>query len=172
MLARRLVARTAIGGDNITTFCNAAQLAMSIYRTSDRYLESDVHAYETVEEERLAPRLSSSPVSIQHDKYQHLRKATPVNRPLFRTLMWVASLPPDIRPTALLLRYARIANLIAAAWRDQKCFCVYMESLLTDNRGNRQGFPPDVLSELVAVRRYHDALKDSDLTWTTLGKRG
>ena len=141
--------------DSIAPFGTLPRYAMTIYRTSDRYPESDVHAHELVAE-GLALRLGSSQISLEHDKYQHLRKAAPVNRPLHRTLMWVASLPRDIHPTALLRRYARIANLIAAAWGDPKCFCAYMESLFTDNRGNRRGFPPDVLSELVALQRYYD----------------
>ena len=145
---------------------------MIIYRTSDHYRQSDVQAIEPVEE-RLAPQLSTPQISIERDKYQHLRQATPVNRPLFRTSMWVASLPHEVQPIALLRRYARIANLIAAAWGAPKCFHAYMESLFTDNRGNRRGFPPDVLSELVALQRYHDGtLNDDKLTWNTIGKHG
>ena len=143
---------------------------MTIYRTSERYPRSDAHAYELVAEV-LAPRFRTSQISIERDEHQHLRKATPVNRPLHRTLMWVASLPHDIQPTALLRRYARIANLIAAAWGDRKCFGTYMESLFTDNRGDRQGFPPDVLSELVALQRYYDT-KDQNSPWDAVSKRG
>jgi hypothetical protein len=133
---------------------------MSIYRSFDRYPRSDVHAQEGVEE-RLAswPRSAASQINID-DRYQHLRKARPVNRPFPHTLMWVASLPHDVRPIALLRRYPRIANLIATTWADRKCFRAYMESLLTDTRGNRRGFPPDVLSNLAALQRYHDTVEE------------
>jgi len=47
-----------------------------------------------------------------------LRKAAPANEPLARTLEWIASLPADVQPTALLRHYARIANVIAAVWYD------------------------------------------------------
>jgi hypothetical protein len=33
-------------------------------------------------------------------------------------LEWIASLPADVQPTALLRHYARIANVIAAVWYD------------------------------------------------------
>jgi hypothetical protein len=47
-----------------------------------------------------------------------------------------------------------------------------MESLLTDKRGNRKGFPPEVLTELMALQRYRDSLAEDDLAWDTVGKRG
>ncbi len=105
----------------------------------------------------LRPSQGTSPINVESDQYQHLRKAAPIDRPLLRTTMWFARLPEDVRPHALLRRYARIVNVIAAAWGDAKCFRVYMESLFTDTRGNRRGFPPDVLSELVMLRRYYDS---------------
>jgi hypothetical protein len=74
--------------------------------------------------------------------------------------MWVASLPPTVQPTALVRRFARIANLVAATWGDEKAFDSYMELLLTDNRGNRKGLPPDVVAELVAVQRYRHTLQE------------
>jgi hypothetical protein len=145
---------------------------MSIYRNSNRYPLSDVHAHEAVDEGlALAPWRGASQIDIEADQHQRLRKATPINKPLLRTLMWVAELPHDVRPIALLRRYARIANLIAAAWGDRKCFHAYMESLFTDNRGNRRGFPPDVLSELVALQRYYDT-RDQNSPWDAVSKRG
>jgi hypothetical protein len=130
---------------------------MSTYRNSDRYLRSDVHGHAAVDEGlALAPWRGTSQIDIGLDQHKRLRKAPPINRPLLRTLMWLADLPHDIQPITLLRRYARIANLIAAAWGDPKCFRVYMESLFTDKRGNRRGFPPDVLSDLIALQRYYD----------------
>jgi hypothetical protein len=146
---------------------------MSIYRTSDRLPQSDVHAQEAVEE-RWAPVPfgGASQINIELDQYQHMRKATPINRPFPQTLSWCASLPADIRPNALVRRYARIANLIAVSWGDRKWFRAYIESLLTDSRGNRRGFPPDVLSNLVALQRYRDSIESNSLTWDAVGRRG
>jgi hypothetical protein len=88
------------------------------------------------------------------------------------TWKWVESLPPNIRPSALLRQYPRIANLVAAAWGDRKSFDTYMDSLLTDKRGNRQGFPPEVLKDLAELRRFYDVAKDDTSVWHTVRKRG
>jgi hypothetical protein len=130
---------------------------MSIYRLLDRYPRADVHATPIAAEGvALRSAQKTAAIDVQSDQYRHLRKATPIERPLLRTNMWFAGLPEDVRPHALLRRYARIANLIAAAWADPKCFRAYMDSLFTDTRGNRRGFPPDVLADLAAIRRYYD----------------
>ena len=130
---------------------------MSLYRPFDRYPRADVHAT-PIAAEGVALRSAhrKAAIDVQSDQYRHLRKATPIDRPLLRTNMWFASLPEEVRPHALLRRYARIANLVVAAWGDAKCFRAYMDSLFTDARGNRRGFPPDVLADLVAIRRYYD----------------
>src|ERR1041385_121720 len=93
---------------------------------------------------------------VQREKYKDQRKPAPVNAPLSRTVTWAASLPSDIRPNALLRRYARIANVIAATWPDPKAFDMYIDSLVNDRRGGgRQGFPLDVLGELTALALHH-----------------
>ena len=142
---------------------------MSIYRNSARRPRNDVYANE---EERLVPRSGPSQMNVGLEEQKHLRKVAPANVPLRRTLTWVAGLPPDVQPTALVGHFARIANLIAASWGDRKTFDAYMESLLTDKRGNRKGFPPEALTELMALQRYRDGLEDDDLGWDTVGKRG
>jgi hypothetical protein len=133
---------------------------MSIYRISDRCPRSDVYA-PAIEDRRLAlARPSAASLgNLDLGNYQHLRKATPANRAFPRTLTWISTLPADIRPTALVRRYPRIANLIAAVWGDSSCFASYMESLLTDKRGNRRGFPPDVSENLLSLQRYYRAMQ-------------
>ena len=143
---------------------------MDTYRTFNRYLRTDdVYAYEPVRSRLTRPRTPQ--INVESDQFQHMRRATPVSKPLHRTLMWVADLPQDVRPSALLRDYARIANVIAAAWGDRSCLHAYMESLFTDSRGNRRGFPPDVLSELQAIQRYYDT-KDHACPWEGVRKRG
>ncbi len=143
---------------------------MSIYRNPAlRRPRSDVYAYA---EERLVPRHEPSQVNVGVEEHKHMRKEAPAKMPLRRTLTWVAALPPDVQPTALVGHFARIANLIAATWGDRKTFDAYMESLLTDKRGNRKGFPPEVLAELMALQRYRDSFEEDDLAWDTVGKRG
>ena len=65
---------------------------------------------------------------------------------------WASTLPPDVRPNALLAKFPRIANLIAVLWRDPNSLRRYIDDLLVDKRGNRQGFPLDVLREFFALR--------------------
>jgi hypothetical protein len=131
---------------------------MSIYRLADRYLRRDVHAPD-IEDRRLAlvPSSKVSQIKPEHiGDYRHLRMTTPTKRVFPRTLRWVEMLPSEVRPIALLRRYPRIANLVASVWGAPKCLNTYMESLLTDQRGDRRGFPPDVLQDLVSLRRYYD----------------
>ena len=142
---------------------------MASYRNSHRYPPSDAQIDQPMRE-RWAPRPATSQISVGIEEHQHLRKATPTNVPLRRTLEWVKSLPPDVQPFAVVRRYARVANLIAATWEDSKAFHAYMESLLTDKRGNRKGFPPDVLAELLALHRHYDAKRQS-IPWATVAKR-
>lgn len=83
------------------------------------------------------------------------RRASPLNDLLNPTLRWAASLPPAIRPMALLNRFPRLANLVAASWKEPLSFRACIDDLLTDRRGGRQGLPPDVRDELENVRRYY-----------------
>jgi hypothetical protein len=73
-------------------------------------------------------------------------------------MLWVSTLRADVRPNALLAKFPRIANLIAALWRDPKALRRYVDDLLVDTRGNRKGFPLDILSELFALRAHYDEL--------------
>lgn len=119
----------------------------------------------------------SSATPSQHpshgEEHKGRRKAAPANVPLPRTLNWVEGLPSSVKPTALLRQYARIANVFAATWNDPKALSSYMNCLLRDDRGNRKGLPPDILSELLALREYHATLyAEQSSTWAVLRKRG
>ena len=57
---------------------------------------------------------------------------------------------------ALMAAFPRIANLLAANWKDPTVFHNYMRSLLVDRRGDRQGFSPRIKQELTRLRTaYH-----------------
>src|SRR5437764_13002835 len=142
---------------------------MSIYRKFAPHPRSDVYANT---EERLVSRTEPLHVNFELEKHKRLRKEAPANIPLRRTLTWIADLPLDIQPTALVRHFPRIANLIVATWGDRTTFEAYMESLLTDKRGHRKGFPPEALTDLMALQRYRDSLDADDLAWDTVGKRG
>lgn len=85
---------------------------------------------------------------------RRLRQASQFNLPLPTARRWVALLPGEIQPRALLRTYPRIANIMAALWGNRESFEKYLNDLLIDQRGNRQGFPPDVHIELLNLRDY------------------
>ena len=133
---------------------------MSTDRAFDIETSNDLSADDTTAE-KLVPR-GTSRMDIGSEEYRHLRRAEPACKPLPRTLKWVASLPPNVQPTALLRHFPRIANVIAATWGHSISLRSYMDCLFSDRRGTRQGFPPEVLRELVALKHYHNSLKPSD----------
>jgi len=85
-----------------------------------------------------------------------LRRQQPINVPLPRTLKWIANLPQDVKPLALLRQFPRIANLMALTWNEPASFKAYMDELLIDRRGNRQGFPKAIRQELLALREFRE----------------
>lgn len=68
---------------------------------------------------------------------------------------WLAGLPEAVRPRQLAARYPRIANRISTLWRRPVQMDKYFEDLLIDQRGDRQGFPLAVASELNALKEYY-----------------
>ena len=146
---------------------------MSVYRRLDRLPSSDMYAVRAKRETPAPSQATSSQGALPKEDYKRLRKAAPASEPLARTLEWSASLPPNVQPQALLRHYARVVNVIAAVWHDPKSLRSYMDCLCTNERGNRQGFPPNVLHELLELREYYDSLEPEDsLPWTVIHKRG
>jgi len=146
---------------------------MSIYRRFDRLPSNDMHAHRAKKHAPAQAQVAATRGASSKEQYRSARKATPAREPLPRTLAWIASLPLDVQPTVLLHHYARIANVIAAIWRDPKSLQSYMDCLFTDDRGDRRGFPLDVLHELLALREYYDSLDaENPSTWNAVHKRG
>jgi hypothetical protein len=65
---------------------------------------------------------------------------------------WLARLPDDFRPDLLAARYPRIANRMALLWRDPGLIEEYLDDLLVARRPNRQGFAPEVASDLQSLQ--------------------
>ena len=82
------------------------------------------------------------------------RKNRPIDRLLPIAERWSDALPAGLRPTALIAYYPRIANLLALHWDDRGALTAYLDQLLVDRRGHRQGFPPPVLAELRRLRDH------------------
>ncbi|MEP7183463.1 MAG: hypothetical protein ABI886_14885 [Betaproteobacteria bacterium] len=93
-------------------------------------------------------------LTLQSGDPRGWRRARPINQALPATLKWVESLPPEIKPLAVLRDYPRIANALARIWNDAVGVANYLDSLLVDRRGGRRGFPGDVHNELLCLREY------------------
>ena len=100
------------------------------------------------------PALPSVPDPPSERDLRSLRQASQFNLPLPTSHRWLALLPGEIQPRALLRQFPRIANIMAALWGNREPFEKYLNDLLIDYRGNRQGFPPDVHVELLNLRDY------------------
>jgi hypothetical protein len=134
---------------------------MSIYRKFDRSSPNDVHA------KPLKRELPSS-----EDAGSSQRRHAPSDEPLPQTMAWAAKLPRDIQPVALLRRFPRIANFIAAAWAEPEPLRRYFDEIFVDLRGNRKGFPPEVMEELFALRAHHeDEYPTTGVRWADAKKR-
>jgi len=89
------------------------------------------------------------------ERYVRQRKHAPLNRLLPHTLLWAKELPPQVVPEFLMKQFPRIANLLAANWKERTAFQNYLESLLVDRRGGRRGFATEIKQELTKLRTYY-----------------
>ena len=86
------------------------------------------------------------------------RSTEPASGLLRPTAQWAAALPSPVVPHALLSKFPRIGNLLAVLWQDPASLRRYLDDLLVDKRGNRQGFPLEALRELGALRAHYEEL--------------
>lgn len=137
----------------------------SIYRKRDSIVgpERDVHTVPrnggaVVDTRTARPGRANVAENGQGDRsandFTKLRRAQPTNVVLPVTRTWLRSFPDDRRPYHLAIRFARIANQLAAAWRDRNETMEVIKELLIDRRGGRKGFPPEVQAELVELFEY------------------
>jgi hypothetical protein len=66
----------------------------------------------------------------------------------------LSSLDRSVRPYQLAVRFPRIVNNLARLWQQPGELDRYLDGLLVDTRGNRQGFPLRILTELVALKEH------------------
>ena len=97
---------------------------------------------------------AGSPKAPEPGDWLSHRKNRPVDRLLPIATRWNDALPAALRPQALIAYYPRIANLLAMQWNDPSALSAYLDELLVDRRGHRQGFPPPVLNELLRLRDH------------------
>lgn len=73
-------------------------------------------------------------------------------------LEWLAKLPEGVRPEDLPLRFPRIANALARHWIYPDACRAYLDDLLIDKRGTRQGLPGEVADELATLKDYFETV--------------
>jgi hypothetical protein len=66
---------------------------------------------------------------------------------------WIATLAQEVQPRVTLLMFPRIVNRLARCWNDDEMLELLFDELLIDHRGGRQGFPPEVHAEILALCR-------------------
>ena len=113
----------------------------------------------SVEEARRA--LEGEPTKPGASQLTVKRTQTPKEPLLDVTRTWLASLPQDVRPMELPRQYPRIANRLRQLWKQVARCEEYLDDLLVDRRGTRNGFPPKIVQELEALREYHALLYPS-----------
>lgn len=70
------------------------------------------------------------------------------------------ALVPERYPSALAANYPRVLNQIIANWESPAEQDVYLNELVVDKRGNRAGFPPKVLAEILFISELYARWKE------------
>ena len=99
---------------------------------------------------------SVNPAAAQPD-YSKIRHAPDKNDLQLSAegMALLASLAVDVSPTKLAAAFPRIVNRMASLWKSPRQMDRYFEDLLTDTRGNRQGFPLGILMELTTLKDHY-----------------
>jgi len=74
------------------------------------------------------------------------------------TALWMQHLPKHVRPLRTVERFPHIANALAANWQAPDACRAYFDQLLLDQRGNRQGFPKLIATELAALKDHYESV--------------
>src|SRR4051812_26553555 len=84
--------------------------------------------------------------ALEHVEYRD-RKAVLESRPL-----------ADGKPESTIeQRFKHVSNHLIAMWGSEAC-SLYIKRLLVSDRIDRQGFPPDVIEDLILLDRLNDAV--------------
>lgn len=110
----------------------------------------------TLEEAKASLRDQAPPEAHAHSKtdWSAQRSASSPEQLSVASFKWIATLPANVRPHALARAYPRIANRLAEIWHRPVQCEKYLDDLVWDRRGNRQGFPPPIAAEIAALKAY------------------
>jgi hypothetical protein len=130
---------------------------MSVYRKFDEGAPSESFVYPERRQKVVRAPASPEPDASLGEQVQCVKRmAVPKNELLDTTFKWAVTLPRNVQPLALMRRFPRIANQLAASWSDTPSVRSYLDALLVDYRGDREGFLPEVLRELLTLRLYYE----------------
>lgn len=93
-----------------------------------------------------------TPEHLQRMEYEEEKQVSQ------KGMKWLLSLERDYFPIELARSYPRIVNKLAQTWDIPGEGTKYLDGLLLDDRGDRQGFPMSVLRELIALREFYNTL--------------
>ena len=100
----------------------------------------------------IAPPAAAEPAPVENVPPDWTRlRASPSAKDLSLSPLaqaWMAARPPGAAPQSLAQAYPRIVNRLALCWDDPKLALLVLDTLLSDKRGGRRGFPLDVNFEL------------------------
>ena len=114
--------------------------------------------FEKVSAEEARWARDGEPANPDAAKWTDKRTRAPEEPLLNVTRTWLASLPPHVRPMELTRQFPRIANRLRHLWKQVARCEEYLDALLVDRRGTRNGFPSKISEELEALREYHASL--------------
>ena len=128
---------------------------MNIYRESNRRVPVGIFVgFDVASESRKSAKSEvQSRIDAARDEAERRKRkpCQPLNVPLPRTFAWAATLPPDVRPHALIRSYPRITNNLALGWDDVDATHAYFGHLVKSTRTGRRGFPEQMMSEILAL---------------------
>jgi hypothetical protein len=75
-----------------------------------------------------------------------------------QAVTWLLSFSDKYLPAELAKAYPRIVNRLAETWSQPAEGRKYLESLLVDERGGREGFPLPIVRELMALKELRNRL--------------
>jgi hypothetical protein len=103
----------------------------------------------------------SEPVRRMEDDMPSFRPSnatdslSPLEREQLNVSQWYSRLDPDLRPVHLFANYPQIARQIVAIWGQPPQCNAFIDQLLIAKREGRQGFPPEVAQELLALGAFY-----------------
>ena len=87
------------------------------------------------------------------------------------THLWLRKVPRAFHPRQFCLQFPRAANRLARAWDEPAQVDRVLVELLSDQRGDRAGFPPRIIAELKLLRQFHEQPREAWRYVLTVAKR-